>query len=251
MVIGFTGGGITCNATGLAPASHLLISDCEVFGCGVGLNIPHYSEFHRVSNCAFENNYSGCVNNGGNVSISCCDFSSNICNLLMDDSAGQSRNNSHGTFTACQFAHPYSEAAVLNEGTMMRLLGLDHSELFIGCRFGNGTTEIRDCVGIRFSTCRFSSATTTIANNKVVTFDGCMFKETYLTNPSLMTLTNNQALHFNDCYCFPASASADALPFNPAPYKAGDAPVPPVAAGTYVLRCTVSNGVATYSWEAV
>lgn len=241
----FTGAGITCNGTGLAPSSHLLISDCEVCNCGIGLNIPYFSEFNRISNCSFQENYYGCINNGGNNSFSCCDFSSNICNLLMDDSANQSRNNSHGTFSACQFAHPYSEAAAINQGTCMRLLGLDHSELFVGCRFGNGTTEIRDCVGIRFSTCRFSFANTTLANNKVITFTDCMFREGYLTTP--MTLIDNNNLHFTECYCFPTSSTADPQPYDPL-HEKNEIPTLPTTAGNYVLKCVVTNDTPVLAW---
>ena len=122
----FTGGGITCNNTGLSPTANLLVSDVNISRCDVGIDVSFFSEYHRWTNVAAQECYYGCICNGGNNNFSNCDFSSNTVGLLIDNSAGQSRNDSHGTFSACSFNHSDN-----NNGTAIRLLGLTAGEVFV------------------------------------------------------------------------------------------------------------------------
>ena len=250
-IANFTGAGIICNNTGLSPASHLLISLCEVLHCGIGV-ATYFSEFNRIVACAFQENYYGMVNNGGNTSMSTCDLSKNIVNLAMDENIGTFRNNTHGTISACQFAHPVGEDGTANAGTMMRIIGGQNSFMFVGCRFGNGKTEIRDSIGIIFSACRFSFSENTLANNKFVQYNNCFFRISYRTRPRGFTLSGNEALHFNECYYEPGKIDNVYYPtelFDPSPYKK-DVPPLPSADGVYVLRATIANGNETLEWVA-
>ena len=42
------------------------MSDCHILNCGAGINIDHFSEFHKFTNVLSETNLYGCINNGGN-----------------------------------------------------------------------------------------------------------------------------------------------------------------------------------------
>ena len=197
----FSGGGITLTGTGVDLDSNLLISDCFVDHCGAGIYIPYYSEFHRISNCAFTYNYYGCVDNGGNNNFANCDFSGNEIGILIDNSTNQSPNVSHGSFTNCSVNHSYSDAGVMNEGTAIKLLKANLGEIFTGMQIFYGAIVLDDCVGIRFIGANVGSKVPiTITDSSVVTFSDCTFKEGPTHADSTFTQSNNTVLKFTDCY---------------------------------------------------
>jgi hypothetical protein len=197
----FSGGGITLTGTGVDLDSNLLISDCFVDHCGAGLYIPYYSEFHRISNCAFTYNYYGCVDNGGNNNFVNCDFSGNKIGILIDNSTDQSPNVAHGSFSNCSVNHSYSDAGTINEGTAIKLLKANLGEIFTGMQIFYGAVVIDDCVGIRFVGANVGSKVPiTITDSTVVTFSDCTFKESPTHADSTFTQSNNTVLKFTDCY---------------------------------------------------
>ena len=201
IISNFTGGGITCRNTGLSPASSLVISDCQIFSCNAGVNIPFFSEFHRITNVTAQECYYGCVCNGGNNNFVNCDFSANKIALLIDNSTGQSRNDTHGTFSACSFHHSdntYENGVIVSVGTAIRILGASAGEIFTGCQIGFGNLEIDDSVGIRFDACNFLRMTALgVTDSPLVVFSDCTF---YDANSSPLTQSGNTALKFTDCY---------------------------------------------------
>lgn len=205
IISNFEGGGITCTGTGVNLDSNMIISDCIVRSCGAGIYIPYYSEFHRVSNCAFVYNYYGCVDNGGNNNFSNCDFSGNRVGILIDNSTGQSPNNSHGTFSSCSVNHSYTDEGVINGGTAIKLLGVEHGEIFTGMQIFYGAIVIDDSNGVRFIGANFGNISSaipiTVTDSKVVTFSDCTFAQ----SPSL-TQSNNTVLKFTECYLLNGTA---------------------------------------------
>ena len=201
IIYNFTGGGITCNRTGVPIDSNLLISDCFVHHCGAGISIPYYSEFHRIANCAFTYCWYGCVDNGGNNNFSNCDFSGNKIGILIDNSTSQSANNSHGSFCNCSVNHSYNEAGEINKGTAIKLLKSDLGEIFTGMQIFYGAIVLDDCVGVRFIGANLGSAVPiTITDSAVVTFSDSTFKEGPASTDSPFTQSGNTALKFTDCY---------------------------------------------------
>ena len=197
----FSGGGITLTGTGVDLDSNLLISDCFVDHCGAGLYIPYYSEFHRISNCAFTYNYYGCVDNGGNNNFANCDFSGNKIGILIDNSTNQSSNVAHGSFVNCSVNHSYSDAGTINEGTAIKLLKANLGEIFTGMQIFYGAIILDDCVGIRFIGANVGSKVPiTITDSSVVIFSDCTFKEGPTHADSTFTQSNNTVLKFTDCY---------------------------------------------------
>ena len=201
LITDFTGGGITMYNTGLSPSSSLHVSDVFVARCGVGINIPYFSEFHRVTNVSAQECLYGCIDNGGNNNFANCDFSTNTIALLIDNSTGQSRNNTHGTFSACTFHHSdntYSGGSIVSVGTAMRILGASNGEVFTGCQIGYGAIEIDGSRGIRFVGCNIlNMVELEITDSSLVGFSDCNFWD---ANSSPLTQSGNTTLRFSDCY---------------------------------------------------
>ena len=172
----------------------LLINDCYIYNCDAGINISYYSEYHRISNVSSSYCYYGCVCNGGNCNFDNCNFSGNTVGLLIDNSRGQSYNNSHGTFTGCTFNHSGQ-----NNGTAIRLLGVSAGEVFTGAQIFFGKIEIDNCIGVRFIGANFGRQTPiSVTNSKVVIFSDCTMYDNMSTP---VTQSGNTALKFDNCYC--------------------------------------------------
>lgn len=189
----FVGGGITMSNTGYNCASNLLISDCLITRCGAGINISYFSEFHRITNVTAQGCLYGCVDNGGNNNFANCDFSGNTVGLLVDDSQGQSPNNTHGSFVGCSFNHSGG-----NTGTAIRILGGDAGLVFTAAQIFFGGIEIEDSVGVRFIGANFGRQTPiSVRNSHVVVFSDCTF---YSAAESPITQSGNTRLVFDGCY---------------------------------------------------
>ena len=193
MIRNFTGGGITCYNTGLSPASHLVVSDCQIYWCGAGVNVSYYSEFHRFTNVTCQQCLYGCVDNGGNNNFANCDFSSNTQGLLIDNRASQSPNNSHGSFVGCTFNHSDN-----NTGIAIQILGATAGEIFTAPQIFYGAIDIENAVGIRIVGANIGRAVPiTVKNSTVVTFADCNM---YSASESGLTQSGNTRLEFKDCY---------------------------------------------------
>ena len=188
----FNGGGITCYNTGLSPSANLIVSDVRVIRCGAGINISYFSEYHRWTNICVTSCYYGCICNGGNNNFVNCDFSENVTGLLIDDSMGQSRNNTHGTFDACSFNHSNR-----NEGIAIQILGADNGEIFTGCQVFYGKIRVEDSTGIRFCSCNFGPQVPIEVNRSTaVVFSDCII---FSNEASPIEQEDNISLNFIDC----------------------------------------------------
>ena len=197
----FEGSGILCTNTGTPMDANMIISDCFIYSCNAGLNIAYYSEFHRVCNCAITSCYYGLIDNGGNNNFANCDFSANRVGVMIDNSANQSTNNSHGSFTNCTINHSISDAGVANRGIALKLLRANLGEVFSTMQIYFGSIVIDKCVGIRFTCCNIGGEVPiTISDSDVVTFTDCTFKDTPNSPNSTFTQYNNVALKLTNCY---------------------------------------------------
>ena len=140
----FSGGGITCVDTGYSTSSCLVASDCHITGCGVGINISHYSEYHKFTNMhCVENNY-GCINNGGNNVFCACGFDSNTVGFMIDNTEQKSPNNSHGSAVGCTFNHSDH-----NKGIGIHIIGADNGFVFSGCQVFYSKIVLENSSGIQ------------------------------------------------------------------------------------------------------
>lgn len=191
-ITGFAGGGITCRDTGGRTLSSLTVSDCHIMYCGAGINISYLSEFHKFTNVLSERNCYGCINNGGNNVFTNCGFNSNVMGFLMDNSKGQSPNNSHGSMVGCTINHSNS-----NEGVGIMALGAKHGYIFTGCQVFFSKIVVEDSNGLVFDSMNYGrKVEIDIKGGGTVLFSNSMFKPA----PDAIRVTDNDNVHFVNCY---------------------------------------------------
>lgn len=189
---GFTGGGITCHDTGYSVRSALNVSDCHLYNCGAGINISHFSEYHCFTNIHCIANLYGCINNGGNNMFVNCSFSGNAIGFLIDNSRGQSNNNSHGSVVGCTFNHSGH-----NEGIGIQLLGACHGHVFSGCQVFFSQTILENCNGILFDSMNYGrQVPIRIKGGSRIVFSNSMF----LVRPDPIEVVDNDLVQFENCY---------------------------------------------------
>lgn len=153
----FTGGGIRCYDTGTPTTTMLEVTNVFIRNCWAGIDIAYSSEFHKFTNARCFSCYVGCVNNGGNNVFVNCDFSSNLeIGMLMDNSQGQSPNNTHGSCVGCVFNHTAS-GGTSNSGIGIKILGGNSGFAFVGCQIFFSRTYIEDSLGISFTGCNYGN----------------------------------------------------------------------------------------------
>lgn len=171
LIQNFTGGGITCSDTGYAIRASINVTDCTILGCGAGINISYFSEYHQFSGVSVQKCYYGCVNNGGNNMFTNCGFSGNTVGFLIDNSQSQSPNNSHGSAVGCSFNHSGN-----NDGIGIRVEGAQYGFIFSGCQLFYAATDIKNSKGIVFDSCNFGKNESIYVDKKsMVMFNGCLF----------------------------------------------------------------------------
>ena len=191
-IANFTGGGITCRNTGYPSNGGLNVVNGHITGCGAGINIFYWSEFHRFTNINSVLNYYGCINNGGNNVFVNCNFSANKQAFLMDNAQDQSPNNTHGSAIGCVFNHTDN-----NNGTAIKILNTINGYTFTGCQIFYGKIEIENTSGIVIADSVFGSGNTDISikNGGAVLFANNM----HGAFPNI-TVTNNNKVRFANCY---------------------------------------------------
>ena len=184
----FSGGGITLYGTGTGINNCLNVVNAYIYNCTVGLNIVYFAEFNRFTNIHARGCYYGCINNGGNNVISASSFSKNTVGILMDNSTGQSPNNSHGTFDACVINHSGAD----NDGIAIKILNMNAGEMFVGCQVFYGSIVIEDSTGIAFTGCNFKASVPISYEDSCVIFTGCVFGgNPTITKTGTNTVKNN------------------------------------------------------------
>ena len=167
------------------------VTDCWMTNCGVGINIPYWSEFHRFTNVSVMGCWYGCINNGGNNMFANCNFSGNEMGLLMDNSRGQSRNETHGSMMGCVFNHSGH-----NKGTGIKILGTKNGFIFSGCQVFYSKIELDNVQGTVFDSFNFG-------RNEVININGggtALFTNCIFGTPPVVTITDNECTKFLNCY---------------------------------------------------
>lgn len=187
----FTGGGITCCGTGFSSLSSITASNCHILYCGVGINIPYFSEYHEFTNMLCGKNLYGCINNGGNNMFVNCGFTGNTTAFLIDNSDGNAKNNSHGSAIGCTFNHSDG-----NKGIGIHVLGAQHGFVFSSCQIFFSKTVTVGSSGIVFNAINFGrDEQIEVHGGELNLFTNCMFK-----NMPKITLTNNALVKMSNCY---------------------------------------------------
>ena len=188
---GFSGGAITCRSTGYDYNDSMNVSDCWMTNCGVGIYIPYWSEFHRFTSVSVMGCWYGCINNGGNNMFSNCNFSGNQMGMLMDNSHGQSRNETHGSAIGCVFNHSGQ-----NKGTGIKMLGTNNGFIFSGCQVFFSKIELDHVKGVVFDSFNCgSSEVVTINGGGAILFTNCLYGKA-----PQVRITDNTCTKFINCY---------------------------------------------------
>ena len=193
----FTGGGITCYDTGYGTSNALEVVNAYIAGCWAGLNISYWSEFHKFTNVRCGQCRIGCVNNGGNNLFVNCDFSSNLeIAMLMDNSQGQSPNNTHGSAVGCVFNHTAHDGES-NAGIGIEILNCESGFVFTGCQIFFSQIHLVDSDGIVIADTNFG------LNNCNVVIEGggtVLFSNNMVQGAIPISISENPNVHFVNCY---------------------------------------------------
>lgn len=142
----FSGGGITCDNTGYSTRSSITASNCHIFNCGAGINIPFFSEYHEFTNILSTKNLYGCINNGGNNVFINCGFNSNVIGFVIDNADGKANNQSHGSAIGCTFNHSDG-----NKGVGISVVGAKWGYVFSGCQLHYSRVIVENSTNIAFN----------------------------------------------------------------------------------------------------
>lgn len=188
----FTGGGITCRDTGYVTMCSLTVSDCHILNCGAGINIDHFSEFHKFTNVLSETNLYGCVNNGGNNVFVNCGFNSNTTAFLIDNSQKQSPNCAHGSAVGCTFNHSGG-----NKGVGVKILGAKPGYIFSGGQMFFSKIVLEDSWGVVFDAMNFGKDMDISVKGGTLT----MFTNSAFSNrPASIHVEDNPHVKFINCF---------------------------------------------------
>ena len=188
---GFTGGGITCVDTGYYVRACLTVVNCHIVNCGAGINISHYSEFHKFTNVVCYENLYGCINNGGNNTFTACSFDANVTGYMIDNSMGQSPNDSHGSVIGCTFNHSDN-----NEGIGILIMGAKNGYIFTGCQLFYSKIVLENSTSMVFSDFNFGRNTEiSVKGGKLTKFSDCAF-----ANMPTVTVEDNDKVRFSNCF---------------------------------------------------
>lgn len=190
----FTGGGILLDSTGYNDTCSAVVSDCHILNCGAGIYIPFFSEYHKFTNITCHHCLYGCINNGGNNMFVNCGFTSNVTGLLMDNSHGTSKNNSHGSVVGCTFNHSDS-----NRGIGIQILGVKNGFIFTGCQMFYSKIVVEDAPGIVIDSFNFGrNMDISVKGESFVSFSDCVFA----SQPATVAATDGAKIRFSNCNTF-------------------------------------------------
>ena len=192
----FDGSAFYAHNTGGGVDGVVMMSDCRMIYCKVGINVDYYSEYCKFTNVIISHTNVACINNGGNNVFSSCTFHG-VVGFVIDNSANDKRNNAHGTCIGCTFNHinNMNQPSTLGMGDAVVIKEISNGFIFTGCQFWYGEINIENGRGISFSDCLIggNTPTITIAGVYSTFFMGCIFHAT----PTLSVPSNTR---FINCY---------------------------------------------------
>jgi len=190
-ITAFIGGGITCDNTGYSPRSSITASNCHIFNCGAGINIPFFSEYHEFTNILSTENLYGCINNGGNNVFLNCGFNSNITGFVIDNADGKANNQAHGSAIGCTFNHSDG-----NTGVGIAVFGAKWGYVFSGCQLHYSKVIVKNSTNITFSNFNVGREHSfEINGGNLTTLTNCSF----LVDANIK-ITNNDNVKIINCY---------------------------------------------------
>ena len=190
VVSGFSGSGVFLHDTTAKTFRNLLITNCRVTACFVGIDFRRNSEFNRVSNCTIIANRYGIRNRGGNNHIGNCGLDANYCGILIDMDEGD--NTGHGGIANCTINHSNHNAGY---GLIIKDTG---RMLITACNFYFSKIKLENTNGNIINGCGFGNSTGwEISGGECSLFINCMVASAAQTP---VTITDNTAIKIVNCY---------------------------------------------------
>ena len=194
---------IYCNNTGGGIEEGLIVDNCHIKRCRVGININYYSEYCKFSNIVTYYNHYACINNGGNNVFINCTFHG-IVGFVVDNSSETKTNIAHGSCIGCLFNHidNITYPANLGNGYGIKIIDSANGFIFDGCQLWYGKVYVENSSGVQVDNCTIGGSSTSgqvptieTYGNKKVFFNGCLFNVTPTINEEYNNIWNN-------CYTF-------------------------------------------------
>ena len=189
----FTGGGLKCMDTGYSVRSSMTASNCHITRCGVGIYIPHFSEFHQFTNMHCSGNGYGCINNGGNNMFLNCNFSGNTLGFLIDNGDGMAKNNAHGAAIGCTFHHANDN----NGGIGIKIVNSRPGYIFSACQIGFADVVLENSMRVQFVGTHFHRFVNIEIHGGSTMMTSCYFGAPQTVNA--IKLSGGAKLHCRDC----------------------------------------------------
>lgn len=188
----FSGGGLKCLDTGYHVRSSVTASNCHITRCGVGIYIPHFSEYHQFTNMQCCGNRYGCINNGGNNVFVNCNFSGNILGFLIDNGDGMAKNNSHGSAIGCTFNHSNG-----NGGIGIKIVNAKNGYVFSGGQIGGSDIVLENSTRIQLTGMNILRLVNIQIHGGSAMMTSCFFGTPETINP--IRLSGGAKLRCRDC----------------------------------------------------
>lgn len=175
----------------------LIVDSCHIQYCKVGINLDYYVEYSTFTGVVTFQCHFACINNGGNNKFVNCIFHG-IVGFLMDNSAGDKPNNSHGSCVCCTFNHIHNfgptRPSNVGNGIGIKVIGNQNGFIFSGCQLWYGNVEVTNSIGIVFDNNFFgndSIAITATGANPVFFLNNVFFSQPSLNVSSNSVFVNN------------------------------------------------------------
>lgn len=192
----FDGSAYYAHNTGYGLDSGVIMSDCRIFKCKVGINIDYFSEYSKFTNIIVNSCNHACINNGGNNVFTGCTFHG-VVGFLIDNTSGNMKNSAHGSAIGCTINHinnmNYPDAK--GGGDAILVKNTNNGFLFNDCQLWYGAVNVQNSKGIAINSCLFGGGnpSITVVGDNPAFFANCIF----MAPPALSVNTSTK---FLNCY---------------------------------------------------
>lgn len=188
--------------TGGGMDNAVIMTDCRIVDCKVGINVDYYGEYSKFTSIVIRGCNHACINNGGNNVFTGCTFHG-VVGFVIDNTSGTKRNIAHGSCVGCTFNHinNANNPSQLGMGDAILVKNAANGFLFNDSQIWYGKINIQNSQGISINNALIGGGTPNIS---VVGDYGAFFRGcTFMQSPSISA---NSKTKFDNCYLASTSA---------------------------------------------
>ena len=177
--------------TGYGMDNVVIMTDCRIVSCKVGLNIDYFGEYAKYSNIIIYNCNIACINNGGNNVFTACTFHG-VKGFVIDNSNDDKLNNSHGSCVGCTFNHidNANHPTEHGMGDAITVKNAGNGFVFSECQLWYGAVKIENSKGIMIQNSLIGGGTPSISviGSYPAFIQNCIFMATPSLNVTVDTI---------------------------------------------------------------